>query len=428
MKAVILAGGLGTRITSISSKIPKSMIEVSGKSVLERQILCLKKEGIRDFLIITGHLGEIIENRFKDGKEFGVKIEYFHEDTPLGTGGALFKLKDVLTEDFLLINGDLVFDIFVDRFYRFHKERDALVTLLTHPNDHPSDSSLIVENDDCSVDEWIDKNEKHDSFSNRLNSGIHLISPRLLSMFDFSGKVDLDKDVLRRAVETGKVFSYNSTEYVHDMGTPERLRQVSADIDSGIVEAKNFSKKQKAVFVDRDGTLNVYKGYISSANEIELLDGAAEAVRKLNRMGYPVIVITNQAVIARGDCTFSQLREIHNRLEMLLGENGAYVNAIYFCPHHPDRGFEGERIEYKIPCKCRKPEPGLLLQAAVDFNIDLSKSYMVGDDVTDIYAGRKAGCKTAFLSCGRCVEAPENTPIYESLLDFAERIEKYVEI
>ena len=423
MKAVILAGGLGTRISGVSSDIPKPMIKVAGQSVLERQILCLKKEGITDFLIITGFRSEVIENYFKDGKDYGVNIQYFREETPLGTGGALFRLKDVLTEDFLFLNGDLIFDIFVDRFYAFHKEKDAIVTLLTHPNNHPYDSSLVVEKDNASVEKWISKSEKPECFCNRLNSGIHIVSPKLLSMFSFYGKVDFDKDVLQRAVDTGKVFSYNSTEYVRDMGTPERLSLVTRDIEKGIVEAKNLRNKQKAVFVDRDGTLNVYKGYISSAADIELLNGAAEAVKILNEKGYTVIVITNQAVIARGECTFAQLREIHNTLETLLGEKGAYVNAIYFCPHHPDKGFEGEVTEYKIPCKCRKPEPGLILKAASDFNVDISLSYMVGDDVTDIAAGKNAGCKTAFLSCGRQVEPPKDTPVFESLLDFVKTLE-----
>lgn len=248
-------------------------------------------------------------------------------------------------------------------------------------------------------------------------------SPKLLSMFSFSGKADFDKDILQKAVSGGKVFSYNSTEYVCDMGTPERLLKVTRDIEKGLVEAKNLRNKQKAIFVDRDGTLNVYKGYISSADDIELLNDAAEAVKILNEKGYTVIVITNQAVIARGDCTFAQLREIHDTLEMLLGEKGAYVNAIYFCPHHPDKGFEGEVPEYKIPCKCRKPEPGLILKAASDFNVDISLSYMVGDDVTDIAAGKNAGCKTAFLSCGRQVEPPCDTPVFESLLDFVNTLE-----
>ncbi len=426
MKAVILAGGLGTRLSGVSKTVPKPMVDVSGKSVLLRQILCLKKEGINDFLIITGYLGEVIENFFKDGKEFGVNIEYFREKTPLGTGGALFQLKDKLTEDFLLVNGDLIFDIYVEKFFRFHKEKNALVTLLTHPNDHPFDSSLIVEKDDCSVEKWISKDEKPQCFANRVNSGLHIVSPELLSVFDLTGKVDFDKDVLKKAVFGGRIFSYNSTEYVHDMGTPDRLLQVTKDIRSGIVEAKNLRHKQKAVFLDRDGTINKYKGYISSSEDIELIDGSGEAVRRFNQLGYAVIVITNQAVIARGDCTFSQLREIHNTLETKLSEKGAFVNAIYFCPHHPDKGFEGERIEYKIPCDCRKPKPGLILQAAKDFNIDISASYMIGDDVTDICAGKNAGCKTVFLRCGRQVEPPENTDVYDTLSDFAERIEDYV--
>ncbi len=428
MKAVILAGGFGTRISDASNGLPKPMIEVCGEPVILRQILCLKKEGISDFLIVTCYKAEVIENFLKDGKNFGVNIEYFREEEPLGTGGALYKLKDRLTDDFIFLNGDLIFDICIERFYRFHKEKGALVTLFTHPSNHPFDSSLVVENSDKAVEKFIPKDSKENVFCNRTNAGIHIISPELLTEIPLCGKLNFDKDVLQNAVATGKVFSYNSPEYVHDMGTPERLRNVEKDIKSGLVEAKNLSKKQKAVFVDRDGTLNVYKGYISSSNDIELMDEAAKAVKKLNEMGYPVIVITNQAVIARGECTFSELREIHGRLEMLLAEKGAYLNEIYFCPHHPDKGFEGERAEYKISCDCRKPAPGMILKAAEDFNIDLQNSYMIGDDLPDIAAGKGAGCKTIFLRCGREVKEPSDTIICDTLSKAAERIEPYVSI
>lgn len=181
------------------------------------------------------------------------------------------------------------------------------------------------------------------------------------------------------------------------MGTPDRFYQVEKDMESGLVHQRNLSHKQKAVFLDRDGTLNRDVGFLTDIDKMELIPGAAEAVRKINESGYLAVVVTNQPVIARGELTFEQLKEIDNKLETLLGKEGAYIDALYFCPHHPDKGFPGERPEYKCDCACRKPKPGMLLQAAADFNIDLSQSYMAGDSGRDAEAGQNAGCKESVL-------------------------------
>jgi D-glycero-D-manno-heptose 1,7-bisphosphate phosphatase len=105
-------------------------------------------------------------------------------------------------------------------------------------------------------------------------------------------------------------------------------------------------------------------------------------------------------VIARGDVSVDELDEIHNKMETLLGQEGAYVDDIFYCPHHPDKGFEGERLEYKIECNCRKPKPGMILQAAQKYNIDLQESWMIGDSSSDMEAGKNAGCKAAYIGSG----------------------------
>ena len=174
------------------------------------------------------------------------------------------------------------------------------------------------------------------------------------------------------------------------MGTPDRYRAVERDILSGLVERKCLSRRQRAVFLDRDGTLNKYVGFLRDIDDLELLPGAAEAVRMINDSGYLAIVATNQPVIARGEVTVAQLEEIHMKLETLLGREGAYVDAIYYCPHHPDSGFAGEIKELKMDCDCRKPKPGMLLAAARRFNIDLSESWMVGDGARTRVAERRA--------------------------------------
>ena len=420
MKAVILAGGFGTRLKSVNKNIPKPMTLICNKPVLEHQIEFFKNAGIYDFILVTGYLFEQIEAHFQDGKNFGVNISYFKETEPLGTAGALFHLG--LNEDFLLCNGDLIFDFRLDKMINYHNEKKALATLLTHPNTHPYDSTLIVASENGCVTDLIQKSEKPFAYSNLCNAGIQIISPKLLELFTITGKANLDRDIIKPAVKTGRVYSYKTPEYVKDMGTPERLAETQYDIKTGFVQRKNLSNLKKAVFLDRDGTINIHKGYITAPADMELLPGVAEAIKHFNELGYLVIVVTNQPVIARGDCTIETLSQIHNRMETLLGEKGAYVDAIYYCPHHPESGFENEIKELKITCECRKPHPGLLLQAKEDFNIDMSKSFMVGDSSRDIEAGKNAECTPICISESETYAEDKNVKAYKSLLNFSKTL------
>ena len=224
-----------------------------------------------------------------------------------------------------------------------------------------------------------------------------MLSPLLLEKEISSEKVDLDRQILKPLAGTGKLFAYSSPEYVRDMGTPERYRAVCRDYESGLVRRRNLSHPQKAVFLDRDGTLNRYIGFLRNADEFELLPGVEDAIRRINASGFLAIVATNQPIIARGEVMAVQLDEIHSKMETLLGRSGAYIDGLYYCPHHPDGGFEGEVPELKIQCGCRKPKPGMLYQAAEEFHIDLAASLMVGDSINDIQCGISAGCSTVLI-------------------------------
>ena len=404
MKVVLMAGGRGTRISELFPDIPKPLIPIQGIPVLEREIISLRDQGFTDIILTIGYMAEKIQEYFGNGEKWGVKIEYFVEDKPLGNAGALFFLD--LKEDFFLLNADAVFDVDFNRMVAFHKQHGGLVTLFTHPNSHPYDSGLIVAGENGGVEKWLAKEDGRPLYyKNRVNAGLHVISPKALEMSGIKKedigdgwKVDLDRQILKPLCGTGKMFCYDSPEYVKDMGTPERFHQVEEDFKKGTVQAKNLKNMQKAIFLDRDGTINKYVGFLRKEEEFELIDGVAEAVKKINQSGYLAIVITNQPVIARGEVTFEGLQTIHNKMETLLGKEGAYVDGIYFCPHHPHKGYEDEVPELKIDCDCRKPKPGMLLKAAEDFNIDLSQSYMVGDGENDIKAGMAAGCKTVQLN------------------------------
>ncbi len=415
MKTVIMAGGKGTRISSIAGDIPKPMIKICGKPVLETQIESLVRQGFREIILTVGHLRQVIMDYFGDGSRFGAEITYYEETEPLGSGGALLRLRDRLTEDFLLLNGDAVFDVDFHRFAGFHQRKGGLATLFTHPNSHPYDSGLIITEENGAVTQWLSKEDPRPEFyRNRVNAGIHILSPEVLRC-GAAGKVDLDRQLLKPLAGTGKMFAYDSPEYVKDMGTPERYESVCRDFRCGTVSARNLRNPQKAVFLDRDGTLNRYVGFLRTPEELELLPGAGEAVRRINASGYLAILVTNQPVIARGEVTFAELTRIHNKLETLLGREGAYLDAIYFCPHHPHGGYAGEVQELKIDCDCRKPKPGMLIKAAGDYHIDLSQSVMVGDSESDILAGAAAGCRTVLLGQGDFGQ----DETYKDLLDFS---------
>lgn len=401
MKVVIMAGGKGTRIAEVNSQVPKPMIPIDGKPILEYQIESLKKQGYEDIILIIGHMGSVISDYFQDGAKFGVTIEYIVEEQPLGTAGALYLLKEKIKDDFLLLNGDIIFDVDVARFLEHHKRQETMATILTHPNSHPYDSGIIVADERGIVTNWLHKEDERLWYKNRVNAGLHMLSPRIFDLFTDLQKRDLDRDILKPLIALKELSVYDSPEYIKDMGTPDRYYSVIEDIRTGKVESKNLANKQKAIFLDRDGTINEYVGFLRNIDEFRLLDGAAEAIKKINASGYLAIVVTNQPVIARGEVTFGELHEIHNKMETLLGEKGAYLDAIYYCPHHPDKGFAGEVPELKFECECRKPKPGMLIKAAEDFNIDLSKSWMIGDSESDVKAGEAAGCHCVLIANDR---------------------------
>lgn len=413
MKIVIMAGGKGTRIAQVNATVPKPMIPIEGKPILEYQIETLKNQGYTDIILIVGHMGNVIQEYFGDGAEFGVQISYIIEEQPLGTAGALYFLKDEIKDDFLLLNGDIIFDVNIQKFLEYHCKQGTVSTILTHPNSHPYDSGIIIADEKKRVINWLHKEDERLWYKNRVNAGLHMLSPRIFDLFTEVKKCDLDRDILKPLIKDRELSVYDSPEYIKDMGTPDRYYAVIEDIKSGKVSAKNLKNKQKAIFLDRDGTINKYVGFLTDINEFELLDGVADAIQMINESGYLAIVVTNQPVIARGEVSVGELQEIHNKMETLLGQSGAYIDDIFYCPHHPHKGYEGERPEYKIECECRKPKPGMLFAAAEKYNIDLRESWMIGDGENDIEAGRNAGCKVC--SVGN-VEI-ENVPRYDSLLE-----------
>lgn len=400
MQAVIMAGGKGTRLSALTQNlIPKPMVNFCGKPLIEHMVQNLAQNGIDDIIICVGHLGEQIINHLGDGEEFSVSIRYVKENEPLGSAGALFFAKEHINEDFLLINADLVMNVDVKRMYDFHLNHSAIATVFVHPNSHPYDSDLVVKDEKNKIVKIDFKNgvREHD-YENCTIAGIFIFAKEVLSVFNSPKKLFLEKDVLGSLTASGKaVFAYSSTEYVKDVGTPERLSAAEKEYVSSKIRRRNLKNRQKAVFLDRDGTLNKFKGLITSPEQIELIDGVPEALGRINNSEYLAIVITNQPVLARGECSERTLDLIHKRLYTLLGNAGCYVDDLIYCPHHPDSGFEGERRELKIDCECRKPKIGMVKAMAEKYNIDLSASFFIGDTYRDVQTGFNAGMKTVFI-------------------------------
>lgn len=380
---VIMAGGFGTRIASINSEVPKPMIKINGYPILYHQIENLKQYDLDDIIMVVGYKADKIIDYFKDGKCFGVNIRYVIEKEPLGTAGSFYYLKNMIKSDyFILLNGDIIFNIDFDRFIAYFNNSNSLACICTHPNSHPFDSSLIVTDANNNVTSWLGKKKRPLFYQNQVNAGIHILRSKLLDIVKEPVKTNLDNDILKPLVENGELLAYKTPEYIKDMGTPERYYQVSDDLAKGLDVQKSLATKQKAAFLDRDGTINKYVGFLRNIDDFELRSNVSQAIKLLNEKGYLVIIITNQPVIARGEVTEKELLNIHNKMETLLGQDGAYVDAIYYCPHHPDSGYEGEIKALKIKCNCRKPNTWLVEKAVKDFNIDLNKSFVIGD--TDI--------------------------------------------
>lgn len=401
---VIQAGGKGTRMVSLTKdEIPKPMLMLDGKPMIGWQIDNLKKYGITDIVLITGHLGEKIEEYFGDGHDYGVSISYIREKEPLGSAGALFYLKEIIgkDKDIILVFGDVMFDIDIDRMVSFHEDKGAEATLLAHPNSHPYDSDLLDIGQNCVVQGIDSKNNHRDYwYRNTVNAGIYILDRSILSDFECPRKMDLEKDILLPRMKSGKVFAYITPEYVKDAGTPERFMKVENEKKEGVWEKKCLKNKQCCVFLDRDGTINVQNGLVDTEDKLVLENSAAEAIRLLNEAGILAIVVTNQPVVARGLCDIEDVERIHLKLQTLLGEQGAYLDDIIFCPHHPDKGYPEENPKYKIVCNCRKPKTGMIDAMVAKYNIDLGRSFMIGDTTMDIQTGKNAGVKTLLVRTG----------------------------
>ena len=404
----------------------RAMTEVSGKPVLQYQIESLVRSGVYNILIALPVYDRSVEAHFGDGKPFGAKIRYLKEERPLGSGGCFYLAAKVIHEDFFFLKGDLLLDVDFERLMKFHKRHEGVVTALTHPSRKPSEEDILMVNNQQRILHVLEAGKEREIyFENVVSAGIYVVSTALLETFDGLArpqKIDFEKELFEPSIYADGAYGYRSSEYVRKV---EDVQIAQADIAKGTVAAKNLSRPQKAVFLDRDGVLNVFGDYVVRPDMLHLKPDAAAALKRINDSSYLAVCVTNQPVVARGEATIGMLKEIHNKLEDDLGEAGAYLDGLYCCPHFPGPLKEGENPEFKIACDCRKPGIGMLKKAEKDLHIDLKQSWMVGDTHQDVQTGINAGCRTILLTTGDPNPAkkfPEAKPDYV-VKDLAEAVE-----
>ncbi len=407
-QAIILAGGAGTRLKDRLGDLPKPMIPIAGKPLLEHQLLLAKAHGFTDLVFFVHYRADLIEQHFGDGSKWGVRIRFVTEREPLGTAGAVLAGRELLAERFLVLYGDTMVNVDLSRIWRAHSDARADATLLLHPNDHPLDSDLVEVDEASRVLAF--HNRPHPAgrwFQNLVNAGLYVLEKRPLLEHasrlanDAPRITDFGKDIFPAMVAgRAHLLGYNSPEFIKDIGTPARYDRVCAQFANGTIARSTLATPQRAVFLDRDGTLVHDRDCLRSADGLELLPGVAAAIHDLNHHAWRTVVVTNQPVIAKGWCDETELQRMHNKLETLLGLEHAFFDRIYYCPHHPAAGFEGERRELKIRCDCRKPGTGMIRRAVAELNIDLAQSWLIGDTTTDMQTAKNAGLRSILVRTG----------------------------
>lgn len=403
-QVVILAGGMGSRLRERLNGLPKPLIDICGKPLLERQIELVKRYGFTHILLLVNYGSQQIISFCRSRNNWGIDIECIDDGQPLGTAGATLAIYERLEDEFLVMYGDTMLEVDLARFYAFHSSHpNADGTLFLHPNDHPHDSDLVDMDSQFRILAFYPyPHEVGRYYPNLVNAALYLLRRKaLLSWLDKPGLLDFGKDIFPEMLTKGfTLLGYNSPEYIKDCGTPKRLDNVCDDFSSGRISNSCLNAKHPAVFLDRDGTINPEVGHLSKLEHFKLFPGVGEAIKRLNHSKYRSIVITNQPVVARGDLSLDGLQIIHNKLETLLGMSSAYLDRIYYCPHHPHRGYQGEVANLKVSCNCRKPNTGMIDFASADFNIDLSQSWLIGDTTVDILTARRAKIRSVLVETG----------------------------
>ncbi len=377
-QAVILAGGKGARLLPITLDRPKPMVEFHGRVFLEYLIEMLREQGLRRVLLLLGYLPEAIQNHFGDGSNWGVEIEYSVTDVENDTGRRIKLAENLIDPIFLFMYCDNYWPMQIDRMWQQFVSADASALITVYLNkDHYTKDNVKV--DRQGYIEIYDKSRTAPDLQG-VDIGFSILRKEVLDLLP-DENVSFEKTVYPPLVRDRQLKAYLTEHRYYSVGSHERLPLTD-----------QFLSGKPAVILDRDGILNEKPPkaqYVRTWADWKWRPGAREAVRLLKELGYRIIIVTNQAGIARGFMTESDLHDIHERMKKELskgGDNGS-IDKIYYCPH----GWDNH-------CECRKPKPGMLFQAQRDFSLDLSKTYFIGDDERDRQTGDAAGCKTLLVN------------------------------
>ena len=403
-QAVILAGGKGTRLHSLLADVPKPLADIEGKTLLGHQLELLKRHEFSEVIILVNHGASAITAWVSEQSDLGMKIRLLNDGEPRGTAGAVLAALPLLASEFMVLYADTMVGVDLTRFWDWHYAApEAAGSLFLHPNDHPADSDLVEVNEEALVTRlhpyprvgglWL---------PNLVNAALYILKRKALeALADIPFPIDFGRDLFPLMLSRGLVLrGYNSPEYIKDAGTPQRLERVRRDFRSGVVDRASLDRPQRAVFIDRDGTLNQEAGHIKKPQDLHVFPFVGPALKLLNENEWRSVVITNQPVIARGEATHDEIRSIHARLDNEVAQSQAYFDRLYLCPHHPHKGFPGENPQLKVSCQCRKPAAGLIHRAQADLNIDLAQSWYVGDSTADLGAAEAAGVSSILVRTG----------------------------
>ena len=374
-QAVILAGGIGTRLRPLTYKIPKPMIALNNRPFLEYLIDLLKENGIEEVILLLGYLPEKIKEYFGNGSKFGMNIKYSIGDISFETGKRIKNAEELLDDNFLLMYCDNYWPLNLKKLVKYHDEHNVLTTVTIYTNKDNSTKSNIKVDDQRYVTLY-DKSREEENLSG-VDIGFFVINKKIFELMP-NTNFSFEKEILPKLIKEKKIAGYLTDYRYYSIGNLERL---------SITE--KFFQPKKVIFLDRDGVINKKPPkaeYIKSWDEFEFLSDSIEAISVLTKNGYDIYIISNQAGIARGMMTDNDLEEIHRNMVNEIEKKGGKVSDIYYCPHGWDEG-----------CECRKPKPGMFFQAAKEHYIDLTKAVFIGDDERDLQAGNAAGCKTVLV-------------------------------
>ena len=389
---VILVGGKGSRVSKLLNGVSKPELNITkNKKIIDFQLEKVMKLDKKIFFL-SNYKFSSLNNFLKKKYKTKLKYKILEETNPLGTAGALINLDKNKFDNYIILFGDLVFNIDFTKFYKFHLKKKSDCTLLVHPNNHPFDSDSVELDENNKVVKFYSK--KYKNKPNICLSGIQIINKSCLKLIKKNTFQDFSKNFLPNLIrKKKKIYAYNTREYVKDAGTPERIIQIQQDIKTKKFINGSLEKSIPAIFLDKDGVINKLdknKHYQSSKN---IFPNVINALKKINDSKYLAVVISNQPAIAKGIITKKKLDKDFTSLSTMLGNKGVYLNRIYYCPHHPVKGFKSEITNLKIKCNCRKPNNGLFLKAIKDMNIDIKNSFMIGDQFSDYLAAKKTKLK-----------------------------------